>query len=147
MKIKVPISKIQFYGFVGNVNVHLGLPWFCYRTSFDASSLNFRSKKQRFFSKNDFFDISINRPIWPIFMKKSQGKLCLPILTSCRKYRPYLSRQFSPNSIFDITPPKTAIFEKSIFDVFVKISRLWVKIRNFWVPKKTPDPHLYTLQI
>ncbi len=71
MKIKVLILKIQFYGFVGNVNVHLGLPWFCYRTSFDASSLNCRSKKQRFFSKNDFFDISINRPIWPIFMKKS----------------------------------------------------------------------------
>ena len=147
MKIKVPILKIQFYGFVGNVNVHLGLPWFCYRTSFDASSLNFRSKKQRFFSKNDFFDISINRPIWPIFMKKSQGKSCLPPLNPIPYYRPYLSHQFSPNTIFDITPPKTAILEKSIFDVFVKISRLWVKIRNFWVPKKTSDPHLYTLQI
>ena len=55
MKIKVPISKIQFYGFVGNANVHLGLPWFCYRTSFDASSLNFRSKKQRFFFEKRFF--------------------------------------------------------------------------------------------
>ena len=61
-----------------NVNADLGLPWFCYRTSFDASSLNFRSKKQRFFSKNDFFDISINRPTWPIFMKQSQGKSCIP---------------------------------------------------------------------
>ena len=145
MKIKVPILKIQFYGFVGNVNADLGLPWFCYRTSFDASSLNFRSKKQRFFFENDFFDISINRPIWPIFMKKSQGKSCLPIFASFRKYRPYLSRQFSPNSIFDITPPKTAIFEKSIIYVFVKISRLWVTIRNFWVPNKIPDSHLYTL--
>ena len=107
----------------------------------------FVQKNSVFFQKNDFFDILINRPIWPIFMKKSQGKSCLPIFASFRKYKPYLSRQFSPNSIFDITPPKTAIFEKSIFDVFVKISRLWVKIRNFWVPKKTSDPHLYTLQI
>ena len=55
MKIKEHILNIQFCGFVGNVNADLGLPWFCYRTSFDASNLNFRSKKQRFFSKNDFF--------------------------------------------------------------------------------------------
>ena len=107
----------------------------------------FDQKNSVFFSKNDFFDISINRPIWPIFMKKSQGKSCLPPLNPIPYYRPYLSHQFSPNTIFDITPPKTAILEKSVFYVLVKISRLWVKIRNFWVPKKTPDPHLYTLQI
>ena len=70
MKIKVPIWKIQFYGFVGNVNADLGLPWFSYRASFGSSRAHFRFKKTHFFKKNDFFDCVINRPIWPILMKK-----------------------------------------------------------------------------
>ena len=40
-----------------------------------------------------------------------------------------------------------AFFEKSKIDIFAKIFRLWVKIRNFWVPKKlhilTYSPYKY----
>ena len=67
-KIKLLISKIPFYTFVGNVYAHLGLATFSYWTCFDASRPDFRSKKLPFFSKYDFFDFSINRPIWPILM-------------------------------------------------------------------------------
>ena len=55
MKIKVLISKIQFYGFVGNVNADLGLPWFSYRVSFGSSRAHFRFKKTHFFQKKWFF--------------------------------------------------------------------------------------------
>ena len=70
-KINVAIWEIGYYTFVGNVYAVLGLSWFSYQTSFDAFSVIFRLKKWPFFSKNDFFDFSINQPIWPIFMKKS----------------------------------------------------------------------------
>ena len=54
-KINVAIWKIRYYTFVGNVHADLGLPWFSYRTRFDASRTDFRSKKRSFFRKNDFF--------------------------------------------------------------------------------------------
>ena len=34
-----------------------------------------------------------------------------------------------------------AIFEKLEIHVLIKIYNLWIKIRNFWVPKETPNPH------
>ena len=40
-----------------------------------------------------------------------------------------------------------AIFEKLEIHVLMKIFHLWVKIRNFWVPQKTPiltySPYTY----
>ena len=60
MKIKVLISKIYFYGFVGNVNVDLGLQWFSYRESFGPSRARFRSKNMGFFHENDFFGCDIH---------------------------------------------------------------------------------------
>jgi len=46
-----------------------------------------------------------------------------------------------------MTPPKLALFEKLEIYLSLKIFRLWVKIRNFWVPKKTSICHLFTLWI
>ena len=49
-----------------------------------------------------------------------------------------------------MTPPKNAFFEKLEIHLFVKIFRLRVKIRNFWVPKNSPyvtyTPYEYELE-
>ena len=70
MKIKVLILKNLIYGFVGNVNVDLGLPWFSYRACFGPSRAHFRSKNMRFFHENDFSGCMINRPDRPMIIKK-----------------------------------------------------------------------------
>ena len=46
-------------------------------------------KMTHFFQNMSNFDFEINRPIWPIFMKKSQGKLCMGIFDPNPWYRTY----------------------------------------------------------
>ena len=141
LPIKIPIYfqiKIQFYEFVGNVNAVLGLPWFCYRTRFDASRPNFRSKKGIFFEKRFFwfFDKSADMAD---FHKKNVGESCVWIILTRIHDIGHIHMVVFSQSQFPTSPPpqKNGHFRTFHLYVFVKIFGLWVKIRNFWVPNKT----------
>ena len=85
----------------------------------------------------NIFSLISAGPVRPIYKKIIKKK----------NFQKKINCQCCSNSIFDITPPKIALYEKLEIYLLGKIFSLRVKIRNFWVLNKTCISHLFTINM
>ena len=139
------ISENHYCGFVGNVEVDSGLTLYTHKPLFDPSRAYLNFEIGQFWPKNGIFSNYDHFADMADFHKKKLGKCAegsfepfssiwtlskIPILLKVNFWR---------------RGAKNSHFSKIWFYHFPKIFDLWVKNRNFWVPKKTPIPKLLDL--